>query len=82
MQEFTPLQYLQIDIANLAGKDKLSWDDRLLWFKENENNLLSLVEKADKPHQFYAAVLNYPQVAAGAINYHPVALDATSSGKI
>lgn len=80
MQEFTPLQYLQIDIANLAGKDKLCWDDRLLWFKENENNLLSLVEKADKPHQYYAAVLNYPQVAAGAVNYHPIALDASSSG--
>ena len=80
MQEFTPLQYLQIDIANLAGKDKLSWDDRLLWFKENEHDLLSLTEKADKPHQYYAAVLNYPQVAAGAVNYHPIALDATSSG--
>lgn len=80
MQEFTPLEYLQIDIANLAGNDKLSWDDRLLWFKENEHDLLSLVEKADKPHQYYAAVLNYPRVAAGAVNYHPVALDATSSG--
>lgn len=80
MQEFTPLQYLQIDIANLAGKDKLCWDDRLLWFKENEHDLLSFTEKADKPHQYYAAVLNYPQVAAGAVNYHPIALDATSSG--
>lgn len=80
MQEFTPLQYLQIDIANLYGKDKLSWNDRLSWFEENQNNLLSLVNSADSPCQFYAAITNYPKVLNGELNHHPIALDATSSG--
>lgn len=82
MQEFTPLQYLQIDIANLYGKDKLTWEERLAWFKENQENLLSMVEDADKPHQFYAAVINYDNAASGAVNHHGITLDGTSSGKI
>ena len=80
MQEFTALEYLQIDIANLFGKDKLSWQERLAWFKDNETKLTSLIDQADSPNQFYAAILNYPKVAKGAVNHHPIALDATSSG--
>ena len=80
MQEFTPIQYLQLDIANLFGKDKLTWDERLAWFKENENNLLSLTEQADSPHEYYAAVMNYPRALRGEVNHHPIQLDSTSSG--
>lgn len=80
MELFTAKQYLQIDIANLYGKDKLSWSDRLAWFQENQDKLLDLVESADSPNQYYAAVVNYNRVKDGGINHHPIALDATSSG--
>lgn len=80
MQEFTPKEYFQIDIANLAGKDKLTWDERLSWFKENENNLLDLTQEVDKPYQYYAAVTAYQKAIAGEVNHHPIALDATWSG--
>lgn len=80
MQEFTPKEYFQIDIANLHGEDKLTWSRRLSWFKENEDNLLDLTQEADKPYQYYAAVTAYQKAIAGEVNHHPIALDATWSG--
>lgn len=81
MQEFTPKEYFQIDIANLQGLDKLTWSRRLSWFKENEDNLLDLTQEADKPYQYYAAVIAYQKAIAGEVNHHPIALDATWSGE-
>lgn len=80
MQTFTPLQYFQIDIANLYGKDKLVWNERLEWFQENQDKLYDLIEEADKPHQYAAAVDSYFKAIKGEVNHHPIALDATSSG--
>ena len=80
MQTFTPLQYMQIDIANLYGKDKLPWNERLAWFEENQDRLSALVPEADKPHQFFAAIDAYSKAIKGEINHHPVGLDATASG--
>lgn len=82
MQTFTPLQYMQIDIANLYGKDKLPWTERLAWFEENQDRLSSLVLEADKPHQFFAAIDAYSKAIKGEVNHHPIGLDATSSGRI
>lgn len=80
MQEFTPKEYFQIDIANLHGEDKLTWSKRLSWFKENEDNLLDLTQEADKPYQYYAAVTAYQKAIAGEVNHHPIGLDGTFSG--
>ena len=80
MQTFTPIEYLKIDIANLHGEDKLTWNERLNWFKENEPRLEMLTEKADKPAQYFTAVDAYRKAIRGEINYHPIALDGTFSG--
>lgn len=80
MQTFTPIEYLKIDVANLQGFDKLTWNERLDWFKENEPRLEMLTGEADKPAQYYAAVMAYRKAIKGEVNYHPIALDATSSG--
>lgn len=80
MQKFTALDYLKIDIVNLYGKDKLSWVERIAWFDEHKDDLLDMTKEADAPSQFYAAVKNYFRVCDGGINYHPITLDATSSG--
>lgn len=80
MQEFSPLQYMQIDVANLMGLDKKLWTERLSWFKEHEHELLDLTSEADAPCQYYAAVQAYKAAIEGKINHHPIILDATSSG--
>lgn len=80
MQLFTPIQYLQIDIANNFGLDHLDWDDRLNWFKENENELEQLTHKAEEPALFFAATRAYRMAAEGLPIGYTISLDATSSG--
>lgn len=80
MQEFTGLEYLKIDIANLFGLDKKTWQERLSWFNENQDNLYSLIDQADEPCQFFAAIKNYEKAINGEVCYKPIALDATFSG--
>lgn len=79
-QEFTPKQYLAIDIANNFGLDKLTWDERLKWFDQHEPVLESLVQKADEPALFHAGVLAYRKVQKGEPIGYPVSYDATASG--
>lgn len=80
MRQFTPREYLQIDIANNFGLDTLSWDDRLQWFKDNENKLDSLLSQAKEPALFFAGVKAWRQVLNGEAIGYPISLDATASG--
>lgn len=79
-QTFTPRQYLQIDIANSFGHDKLKWNERLAWFEQNESQLESLLPQAKEPAMFYAGVKAYRDVQAGKPIGYMIGLDATSSG--
>lgn len=79
-QSFTGRQYLMIDIANGYGLDKQSWDHRLEWFNTNQHQLDALVQSADEPALFYAAVQAWKKVEAGEPIGYMVSLDATSSG--
>lgn len=80
MQKFTPMQYLQIDIASNFGFDKANWDVRLDWFDKNKHNLTELVPQADEPALFYAGMQAYQDALAGTPSGYPISLDATSSG--
>ena len=80
MQQFTGKQYLQIDIANNYGLDKLTWDERLDWFKKNEHRLHELMHEAAEPALFFAGVKAYGEVLEGKPSGYPISLDATSSG--
>lgn len=80
MRQFTPREYLQIDIANNFGLDTLSWDDRLQWFKDNEDKLDSLLNQAKEPALFFAGVKAWRQVLNGEAIGYPISLDATASG--
>lgn len=79
-QEFTGRQYLAIDIANNFGLDKLTWDERLQWFEQNENQLDQLISQAKEPALFYAGIKAWRDVQAGNPIGYMISLDATSSG--
>lgn len=80
MQMFTGKEYLMIDIANSFGLDKLNWQDRINWFKENENQLEKLTPEADDDCLYQAGVMAWRKVQKGLPSGYPVSLDATCSG--
>lgn len=80
MQKFTPIEYLKIDIASNFGLDKDTWDNRLAWFADNEENLDELMSSANEPALFYAGIQAYRKALAGEPITYPVSLDATASG--
>jgi DNA-directed RNA polymerase len=78
--EFTGIQYLQIDIASNFGMDKDSWTDRIKWTQENDAQLEALLNQAEEPAMFFAAVQAYRKAQKGLPSGYPISLDATSSG--
>ena len=90
MQTFTGLQYLQIDIANQMSNtddpkvklDKAQFEDRIAWVHEYEEDLEDLVDLADKPFQYLAAVMAYRDAQMGHPTGHLVGVDAAASGKM
>ena len=82
MQQFTGREYLMIDIANNFGLDKKKWNERISWFKENQDKLEDLIKDADEPALFFAGVQAWRQVERGEPIGYPVSLDATSSGQM
>lgn len=80
MKTFTGSQYLKIDIASQFGHDKMTWEDRIAWFDDNEQRLSSLEGQADNPALFHAGMLAWQAHKAGKPSGYPISLDATSSG--
>lgn len=79
MQSIRPIDYLKIDIANNAGHDKLSWNERIAWFDANESQLSSLKD-IENPALFFAGIQAYKDARAGIPSGYAPAFDATSSG--
>lgn len=79
-KQFNPMQYLAIDIANQYGLDKLSFEERTQWVKDNINYLEEYQNQAEEPILFYKAVKALRDVQAGKPIGHTVALDACCSG--
>jgi hypothetical protein len=80
MDQFTPLQYLQIDVASAFGLDRSDWSERLSWFAQNEHQLGAIVNQAKEPALFFAAAEAYATTLRGQPTGHMVSLDATASG--
>jgi hypothetical protein len=79
-QTFSGKEYLKIDIAGSFGLDKLSWDERINWFDDNETKLQALVPQADEPALFYAGIRAWEKAKVGKPSGYPISLDATCSG--
>lgn len=80
MQTFTAREYLKMDIANHFGLDKEDWDVRLDWFEKHKNCLGMMLNKAEVPAQYFAAITAWDEVQKGNPIGYPIALDATASG--
>lgn len=80
MQQFTPMEYLKIDIASNYGLDKSTWDDRIDWFNTHKDEMEHLVKEAEEPALFYAGYQAYLAAKDGKSISYPISLDATASG--
>jgi len=80
MKEFSPRDYLKIDIANNFGLDKENWDTRINWFNQHEEVLDKLIRHAEKPALFYAGVMAWRDINNGIASGYPISLDACASG--
>lgn len=92
MQLFSGKQYIQIDIANNTGYDKLNYDERIQKTLElypedivktatNEQlKELVKVNQADEPELVFAGLMAYRDVLNGIPTGYRVAFDAVCSG--
>lgn len=93
--DFDSVKWLAIYGANLYGNDKISYDDRLLWVLENEENIIESAKnplkntwwtKADKPFQFLAFVFEWNEYIESCLKEEvfysslPIAMDGTCNG--
>ena len=81
MQNFTGFEYLLIDLANQADKDKLTFQNRIEWAKDTIPYMESLADTVGKTKPLY---LKACMAIRKAMNKQPmghmVAMDAVCSG--
>lgn len=81
MQKLTSIEYLKVAVANNAGHDKWTWNERINWVDNNLDNLLEIkAEELDAPAQYYSAVLALYKAIQGKPIGYAVGMDATASG--
>ena len=83
-------EWLLINLANLYGEDKCSFEDRIKWAKDNMNMIRHTIKdwrdtmhwwtEADKPFCFLAAVLDYKYWQDTGRSRIPVCLDGSCNG--
>jgi DNA-directed RNA polymerase len=71
---------LYIAIANHAGKDKLSWEDRIEWSKSSLNTIIDGKIRWDEPHLGRKAVKALLDTIDDQPTGYWMTLDATASG--
>ena len=73
------MDWLYVDIANAYGLDKLIFEERVQWVKDNMDCLES-AENPDNPAAYTKALMAFRDCQAGEPIGHLVALDACNSG--
>ena len=81
MIKYSDFEYLLIAIANAYGKDKLLFEERIEWVKQNGKRLMSMADTADDKPLFVRAVMELNRLKEGATTTQFMCgLDATASG--
>ena len=82
MNKFTGYEYIMIDVATQYGLDKLTFEDRIQWTKDNMDKLESLIGTGDhKTMPLYVKAVMALRKAQNKIpTGHMVGVDASASG--
>lgn len=82
MKTFTGYEYLLIDAANQFGLDKLTFEERIQWAKDNLSilNTPEMISKADTKPLYVKAVLAIEKAHKKLPTGHLVGFDACCSG--
>ncbi|QPG06951.1 hypothetical protein IT774_07560 [Salinimonas marina] len=81
MKEFKGVEYIKIAVANAFGLDKELFEDRIKWVDSKDMQALhGLVDDADEPAIYKAALFALEDAYAGRPSGFMVGLDACSSG--
>lgn len=79
-KEYSPMQYLAIDISNQMGYDKQTFESRISWVKTNRDKLESFQDQAEEPMLYKKAVNAFRLAEEGIPTGHVIGLDSASSG--
>ena len=86
----TGVRWLKIHTANVYGKDKEAYDERVQWFDDNRDTIIDIALNpldnlkhwvyADSPFEYLAACMAWVDHTTGMPVHLPIQLDATCSG--
>lgn len=79
-KQYTPFEWICIDIANQNGLDKKLFEERVQWVKDNMNQLMVLATEAKERPLYVKAVMAMQKAMRGQPSGHLAGLDATCSG--
>ena len=81
-QEFTGMQYLQMDTAKQFSKklDQATFETRLQWYQDNKHQLRELLNEAEEQPLYLASVIAMEDTLAGKPTGHVIGFDSCSSG--
>lgn len=79
-KQYTPFEWICIDIANQNGLDKKLFEERVQWVKDNMNQLMVLATESKERPLYVKAVMALHKSMRGQPTGHLVGLDATCSG--
>lgn len=84
-QSFTPYEYMLISVANTAGLDKETWDNRIAFGKDFVNlpfqeQVAECAANFDEKLLGHRAILAHRDMCAGVATGYRMQLDATASG--
>ena len=80
MKMYSGFEYLLIDLANAYGHDKLLFDERIQWAKDNMDQLEALADQAETKPLYIKALMAIRKAQAGLPTGHMVGVDACCSG--
>ena len=79
-KKYLPIDYICIDLANCYGLDKLLFEDRIKWVKDNFNYLEDFIGAAENKPQYIKALHALRETMLGNPTGHLIGLDASCSG--